>query len=415
MMFSEVVILAGGFGTRLSHVLGNVPKPMAPVYGKPFLTYLLRRLEEAGAKHIILATGYRHEVIEHYFGSRYRSLQISYSHEERPLFTGGAVLQASRMVRGDDFLVLNGDTLFDIDFDALCTFHRTHSSAVSLALREVDDTARYGAVRTDGDSVVAFQEKDASAGTGVINGGVYAIRRDWLQGLNMPEKFSFEKAVLQAMVGTRCFYGMAFHDYFIDIGVPEDYYRAQREFAGMFPADTNLFLDRDGVLNRRIEGDYVRCWQQWEWLKGAKETVAVLSRRFVHTFIVSNQQGIGKGLFSMEDADDIHRHVLAEVEAAGGHIHHIYICPDLKDSGSENRKPAIGMALQACADYPGVQLTDSVMIGDSVSDMLFGRQAGMRCIYLTNGELVPEEVRDYTDLVCIDLADASALFTRKKQ
>lgn len=402
-MFDEVVILAGGFGTRLSHVLGNVPKPMAPVYGKPFLTYLLRRLEQAGAKHIILATGYRHEVIEHYFGNRYRSLRISYSREDKPLFTGGAILQASRLIQGTDFLVLNGDTLFDIDFEALCAFHTRCDASVSLALREVNDTARYGAVQTNGNCVVGFQEKNAGAGAGLINGGIYAIRREWLQGLALPDKFSFEKEVLQAMAGMHCFCGMAFRDYFIDIGVPEDYYHAQQEFAGLFPADSDLFLDRDGVLNRRIEGDYVRCWQQWEWLQGAQEAVARLSQQYVHTFIVSNQQGIGKGLFTMADADDIHRHVQAEVEAAGGHIDAIYICPDLKENNSPNRKPAIGMALQACKEYPAVQLTDSVMIGDSVSDMQFGWQAGMRCIYLTNDEPVPAEVRDYTDLIYTDL------------
>ena len=402
-MLDEVVILAGGFGTRLSHVLGNVPKPMAPVYGKPFLTYLLRRLEQAGAKHIILATGYRHEVIEQYFGTHYRSLQLSYSREDKPLFTGGAILQASRLVQGDDFLVLNGDTLFDIDFDALCAFHHERKAAVSLALREVDDTARYGAVQTEGDNVVAFREKDASAGKGLINGGIYVIHREWLQQQGLPEKFSFEKDVLQAMVGKEAFCGLAFRDYFIDIGIPEDYYRAQREFAGLFPADQYLFLDRDGVLNRRIAGDYVRNWSQWEWLPDAKEAVAQLSQQYAHTFVVSNQQGIGKGLFTMTDADDIHQHVLAEVSAAGGHIDRVYVCPDLKDSGSPNRKPAIGMALQAQQDYPDVQLTDSVMIGDSVSDMQFGWQAGMRCIYLTNGEPVPAEVRDYTDILSENL------------
>lgn len=405
MMFEEVVILAGGFGTRLSHVLGNVPKPMAPVHGKPFLTYLLRRLEAAGAKNIILATGYRHEVIERYFGSRYRSLQISYSQEDKPLFTGGAILQASRLVRGEDFLVLNGDTLFDIDFEALCAFHTRCGAAVSLALREVDDTARYGAVQTDGGHVVkAFREKDASAGKGLINGGIYAIHREWLQGLDMPEKFSFEKEVLQAMVVGKAFYGLAFRDYFIDIGIPEDYHRAQQEFASLFPDDKFLFLDRDGVLNRRIVGDYVRNWNQWEWLPNAREAVARLSRHYTRTFIVSNQQGIGKGFFSMEDAYNIHRHVLEEITASGGHIDHVYICPDLKDSGSNNRKPAIGMALQACTDYPDVQLTDSVVIGDSVSDMQFGWQAGMRCIYLSNGEPIPAEVQDYTDWVCPNLA-----------
>jgi len=403
-MFEEVVILAGGFGTRLSHVLGNVPKPMAPVYGKPFLTYLLRRLEDAGAKHIILATGYRLEVIERYFGSHYRSLRISYSQEDKPLFTGGAILQASRLIQGDDFLVLNGDTLFDIDFETLCAFHTRCGAGVSLALREVDDTARYGAVQTQGDSVVAFQEKDASAGAGLINGGIYAIRREWLQGLEMPEKFSFEKEVLQAMVGKGAFRGLAFRDYFIDIGVPEDYYRAQREFAGLFPQDRDLFLDRDGVLNRRIEGDYVRCWQQWEWLAGAQEAVARLSQQYAHTFIVSNQQGIGKGLFTEADAYVIHQHMQTDIEAYGGYIEHVYICTDLESSHSSFRKPAIGMALQACRDYPDVRLTDSVMIGDSVSDMQFGWQAGMRCIYLTNSEPVPAEVRDYTDLIYPNLA-----------
>ncbi len=403
-MFEEVVILAGGFGTRLSHVLGNIPKPMAPVYGKPFLTYLLQRLEQAGAKHIILATGYRHDVIQRYFGTRYRSLQISYSREDKPLFTGGAIARASHLVRGDDFLVLNGDTLFDIDLEALCAFHTRQETAVSLALREVEDTARYGAVQTAGDRIAAFREKDVCSGKGVINGGVYAIRRNWLQQLEMPEKFSFEKDLLQAMAGKQLFRGLAFRNYFIDIGIPEDYYRAQREFSALFPVDKFLFLDRDGVLNRRITGDYVRNLSQWQWLPQAKETAARLSRQYARTFIVSNQQGIGKGLFSMADADNIHQHLQAEIEALGGHIDHIYVCPDLKDTHSPNRKPAIGMALQACNDYPEVQLTESVMIGDSISDMQFGWNAGMRCIYLTNGEPVPSETVDYTDCFATDLA-----------
>ncbi|MGN1248014.1 MAG: sugar phosphate nucleotidyltransferase, partial [Paludibacteraceae bacterium] len=145
-MFKEVVILAGGFGTRLSHVLGNVPKPMAPVYGKPFLAYVLSRLEQAGVEHVILATGYLHEVVENYFGNRYSSLRISYSREQQPLWTGGAIMAASQQIKADHFLVLNGDTLFDINFNALCQLHIAHSADISVALRYVEDTARYGAV-----------------------------------------------------------------------------------------------------------------------------------------------------------------------------------------------------------------------------------------------------------------------------
>ncbi|MBQ2441421.1 MAG: NTP transferase domain-containing protein, partial [Paludibacteraceae bacterium] len=163
-MFSEAVILAGGFGTRLAHVLGNVPKPMGPIHGKPFLTYLLEQLEKAGVQHIILATGYKHEVIESYFGSHYRSLKVSYSEENIPLFTGGAILKASKLVENEDFLVLNGDTLFDIDLEAFCNFHTRQKASVSLALRQVDDTARYGAVQVKGEQIIAFQEKNKSKG-----------------------------------------------------------------------------------------------------------------------------------------------------------------------------------------------------------------------------------------------------------
>ena len=118
-MFKEAVILAGGFGTRLSHVVSNVPKPMAPVYGKPFLSYVLDRLIEAGIRRIVLATGYKHEFIEAWFGTHYREAEIIYSNEDTPLFTGGAIRQAASKLESEHFVVLNGDTLFDIDFQQL--------------------------------------------------------------------------------------------------------------------------------------------------------------------------------------------------------------------------------------------------------------------------------------------------------
>ncbi|MGM9838401.1 MAG: HAD-IIIA family hydrolase [Paludibacteraceae bacterium] len=411
-MFKEIVILAGGFGTRLSHVLGNVPKPMAPVSGRPFLTYLLDRLEQAGAEHIILATGYLYEVVENYFGATYRSLRISYSREEQPLWTGGAIKAAMRFVDGDNFLVLNADTLFDINGEAFCRFHSAQERDISVALRSVADTARYGSVRLDKDQnrITGFSEKAESAGAGLINGGIYAIRKAWLQSLDLPTKFSFEKEVLQTMVQTARMYGMVFDNYFIDIGVPEDYYRAQREFIGLFPAEQFLFLDRDGVLNRRIEGGYVCNLSMWEWQKGALEAVAALSRRYLRTFVVSNQQGIGKGLFSMQDAAEIHGKMIVDIENAGGKIDRVYVCPDLVSADSPNRKPAIGMALQAKRDYPEVEFTRSLMIGDSLSDMQFGWRAGMRCIYLHNNEPIPDEVRDYTDICVPDLQAVSAIF-----
>ena len=377
-MFKEAVILAGGFGTRLSHVVSDVPKPMAPVYGRPFLCYLLDRLADAGIQRVVLATGYMHEVIETYFGTGYQGLEIVYSNEDQPLFTGGAIRQAATKIQSEDFVVLNGDTLFDIDFQQLYDFHTSHDAHLSIALRRVEDTGRYGAVTCENDRIVAFHEKTESQGAGDINGGIYAIKRTWLLNQDLPTKFSFEKELMQPLAGDPHFYGLSFNDYFIDIGVPEDYFRAQQEFKTLFPQDEFLFLDRDGILNKHLPGDYVRNWSMWEWLPGILEAMPVLAKRFKRIFIVTNQQGVGKGLMTEADLEDVHRHMLADIEAAGGRIDRVYVCTALESEKSPNRKPEIGMALQAQHDFPEVDFHRSVMVGDSKSDELFAQRSRMR-------------------------------------
>lgn len=377
-MFKEAVILAGGFGTRLSHVVSDVPKPMAPVYGRPFLCYLLDRLADAGIQRVVLATGYMHEVIETYFGTGYQGLEIIYSNEDQPLFTGGAIRQAAEKIQSEDFVVLNGDTLFDIDFQQLYDFHTSHDAHLSIALRRVEDTGRYGAVTCENDRIVAFHEKTESQGAGDINGGIYAIKRTWLLNQNLPTKFSFEKELMQPFAGDPHFYGLSFNDYFIDIGVPEDYFRAQQEFKTLFPQDEFLFLDRDGILNKHLLGDYVRNWSMWEWLPGILEAMPVLAKRFKRIFIVTNQQGVGKSLMTEADLEDVHRHMLADIEAAGGRIDRVYVCTALESEKSPNRKPEIGMALQAQRDFPEVDFHRSVMVGDSKSDELFAQRSRMR-------------------------------------
>ena len=377
-MFKEAVILAGGFGTRLSHVVSDVPKPMAPVYGRPFLCYLLDRLADAGIQRVVLATGYMHEVIETYFGTGYQGLEIIYSNEDQPLFTGGAIRQAAEKIQSEDFVVLNGDTLFDIDFQQLYDFHTSHNAHLSIALRRVEDTGRYGAVTCENDRIVAFHEKTESQGAGDINGGIYAINRAWLLNQDLPTKFSFEKELMQPLAGDPHFYGLSFNDYFIDIGVPEDYFRAQQEFKTLFPQDEFLFLDRDGILNKHLLGDYVRNWSMWEWLPGILEAMPVLAKRFKRIFIVTNQQGVGKGLMTEADLEDVHRHMLADIEAAGGRIDRVYVCTALESEKSPNRKPEIGMALQAQRDFPEVDFHRSVMVGDSKSDELFAQRSRMR-------------------------------------
>ncbi len=411
-MITEAIVLAGGFGTRLSHLLGNVPKPMAPVAGKPFLTYLLDSLDRAGIKRVVLATGYRHEVIHSYFGNRYKQLSLVYSHETEPLLTGGAILQATQQIQGEHFLVFNGDTLFSVDLNRLSNHHLASNAPLTMALRKVDDTARYGAVRTKGTRILSFTEKSASQGAGLINGGIYAIQKTWLSAIRngKPAAFSFEKEVLPCFQDLE---GLSFDSYFIDIGIPDDYHRAQRDFVALSQPDRYLFLDRDGVINRKIDGGYVCRWEDFVWLPGVLPTLRKLSQRFRRIFVVTNQQGIAKGCFTEQTLHDIHRRMLTAIDATGGHIDRVYVAPDLANSGSTLRKPETGMAQQAIADYPEVELSRSVMAGDSVSDIEFGYRAGMRCVFLTNGLPVPDSVKDMTDLVYKDLTEMEATLTKE--
>lgn len=224
----EAIILAGGFGTRLRSVVSDVPKPMAPVAGRPFLAYVFDRLKGQGYCHVVLATGYMHEKVEEYFGREYHGLAIDYARELSPLGTGGAIVNALQHCNEEYITVLNGDTMFDIDHEELCRRADEWHAPLTVVLRWVPDAGRYGTVEVDGDGrITAFREKDPSTGSGHINGGIYRLQRSLLDGYAVGTQFSFEKEVLQAL--GRPFRAYAADGYFIDIGIPEDYQRAQTE------------------------------------------------------------------------------------------------------------------------------------------------------------------------------------------
>lgn len=227
----EAIVLAGGFGTRLQSVVSDVPKPMAPVAGRPFLTYLLDRLGMQGYTHVVLATGYLHEKVEEYFGRAYHGIAVDYARELTPLGTGGAIVNALQYCREESVTVVNGDTLFDIEHSELSDFASARQTQLAIVLREVSDSGRYGAVEVDEDGrITAFKEKDPSVGKGYINGGIYRLQRTLLEGYAVGDSFSFEKEVMQRRYHDEHFYAYISGAYFIDIGIPEDYARAQKEF-----------------------------------------------------------------------------------------------------------------------------------------------------------------------------------------
>jgi D-glycero-alpha-D-manno-heptose 1-phosphate guanylyltransferase len=229
----EAIVLAGGMGTRLRAVVPDLPKPMAPVAGRPFLDILLAFLQAQGIERVILSTGYKAECIRAHFGAARGRLQIDYCHEDQPLGTGGAIQQALRLCRAGPALVVNGDTYLDIDLEPLCDLWARHPPPI-IPGRAGADTARFGRVELHEGRVTAFGAA-AQPGNGYINAGCYVLPQDLLQDWPGPASFSFERDYLQTRVGEREFRGHPTQAHFIDIGVPEDYARAQTELAGLWP------------------------------------------------------------------------------------------------------------------------------------------------------------------------------------
>jgi D-glycero-alpha-D-manno-heptose 1-phosphate guanylyltransferase len=222
----QAIVLAGGLGTRLRGVLPELPKPMAPIKGRPFLAFLLDGLVVAGFDSATLAVGYRHERIRQHFGEHYRNLALRYSMEEEPLGTGGAIRLALGQTTAPQVFVLNGDTYLELDYQAMLAAHMQARAAITLAVRQVPDAGRYGALDILDNRIQGFFEK-GRYGPGVINAGVYLLSRDLFDRYDLRPAFSFETDLLVPHASKLKPLAFEVDNLFIDIGIPEDYRRAQ--------------------------------------------------------------------------------------------------------------------------------------------------------------------------------------------
>lgn len=230
-MIPEVIILAGGLGTRLKPILQDTPKPMALIRGKPFLGYILDQIREWGIHRVILSVGYQYQDIQSFFSARQGEVEIIYSIENELLGTGGGILNAMDRTVGNDVLVLNGDSMYRIGLQSFVEFHTARHASMSIALRHKVETHRYGLVElNDQQQVTGFTEKNRISGGGWINGGIYMINRDFFRQHSPGERFSLEKDFFPRCVHTKQIYGYPANGYFIDIGTPESLKRAQHEF-----------------------------------------------------------------------------------------------------------------------------------------------------------------------------------------
>jgi D-glycero-alpha-D-manno-heptose 1-phosphate guanylyltransferase len=221
----EVIILAGGMGTRVREVLADLPKPMAQINGKPFLHYLFEWLTHYPVKKFILSVGYKAECIINYFESSYNDIPIEYSIEEKPLGTGGAIMYALQNTTRTNVIIVNGDTYFPIDINRFYDLHFKKNYLLSIALKPMCNFDRYGSVECNGDTIIRFNEKKMCT-KGLINGGIYLVNKQFFEKRQFPEVFSFEREVLEKEAGSSNLKGLIFDNKFIDIGIPEDLYKA---------------------------------------------------------------------------------------------------------------------------------------------------------------------------------------------
>jgi len=389
----QCAILAGGLGTRLGALVAATPKPVLPVGGRPFLAWLIREVSRFGIEDVLLLTGHlstrvREEVAG--FGAQLpRPVTIRFSEENSPAGTGGALKLAAPLL-DERFLLCNGDSLLACNLAPMLGAFMADPAGVvgRLVVRRLADAARSGVIEAEGDRVTAFRERPAAPGPGLINAGIYALDRRMVD--RIAPVCSLERDVLPGLAAQGALRASLADGFFIDIGVPADFSRAQEELPRALQRPA-LFLDRDGVLN--VDHGWVGSRERFEWMAGAKEAIRLATAAGWHVFVVTNQSGVARGLYGEEDVRALLGWMRDEVLAAGGTIDDFRYCPFHPEAvveayrrASDWRKPEPGMILDLMRAW---QLDPSrcVMVGDQATDVAAAEAAGIAAVKFGGGDL----------------------------
>lgn len=380
----QCVFLVGGFGTRLGALTQATPKPLLNVGGRPFLAWLLREVSRHGFTEAVMLGGFRGEQLEAVLGDGSDfGLKIRHVIEPAPAGTAGALTHAADFL-DETFLLMNGDSLLDINLLDLCQ-PLPDSVVARAALRQVPDAGRYGQVTLDGDKVTGFNEKSNDATPGVINGGVYWMRRAILERINRTP-MSLEQDIFPDLATEGRLEGRVYDRPFIDIGVPSSFSEAQ-SFVPSVARRGAVFFDRDGTLN--VDVGYAHRPDQIRWTPGAVEAIKRVNDAGLLAFVVTNQAGVARGYYGDEEIAILHAWMQAQFKAVGAHIDAWAYCPhhpDFTEGGCSHRKPEPGMLRDLIATWD-VDPAASLMVGDQLTDVQAAQAAGVRGLRYEGGDL----------------------------
>ena len=377
MRIKQAIILAGGLGKRLGKRSENCPKPMQKINNNPFLDNLIWNLKRHNIKNIILSIGYLPDIFKAYYGKgSNHGVNIDFVVEEEPLGTGGALKRCSDLL-DEYFLLLNGDTIFDINYHDLSKSFQ-YDKVGHLALNYVENVSRYGEVETEGVNIISFKEK-LNNEDGYINSGVGIFKKKIIEFI--PNGIvSLEKDVFPKLVNRKLLSSKKYKSFFLDIGIPETL-KSANKLIPKWKSKSALFLDRDGVIN--IDHGYVHSMKNFQWINGAKETIKLANDLNILLIVITNQSGIARGFYTENDFKLFSEEINNQLIDYGGHIDATYYCPHHPSEGIQKykkvcncRKPKSGMLELAIAEW-SLEKEKCFLIGDKDSDIEAAKTCGI--------------------------------------
>lgn len=434
----KTVIMAGGRGTRISSIAHDIPKPMLPIEGIPVLEREMECLRQQGFDDIILTVSHLGQLIMDYFGDgsgcspatgRPFGVKIQYYFEQEPLGNAGALFRLRDKLT-EDFLLLNGDVMFDVDFHRFVAYHKRMGGLATLFAHPNSHPYDSGLLVAGADGSVAqwLAREDARPAyyQNLVNAGLHVLHPSVLARPVAGPRVDLDRDLLKPMAGSGRMFAYNSPEYVKDMGTPERYHDVCRDFSSGLVHKRNLlhkqkaiFLDRDGTINHYV--GFLRNIDEFELLPGAAEAVALINASGYLAVVITNQPVIARGEVSEEELRQIHNKMETLLGLEGAYLDGIYVCPHHPDQGfagerpelkivCECRKPKPGLLLQAASDL-NIDLASSWMIGDSESDLLAGRAAGCKVALLTRE---PQNMK--ADVACQSvLAFAQQLFQSRKK